>query len=186
MTSINVTFCGDSSVGKTSIIYYFVNDRFDDTIQPTVAGVFKKEIIQSDQKPVTLEIWDTAGDERYASVITSFFKKSQVVLFVYDITNRKTFEHLDYWFNIVRQNAPKDACFIIVGNKSDVADKKQITFDELADYARKVNAYSYMETSAKLGEGISDLFTIVGSTPTVQVIKTPSIQIDTPKKNKCC
>lgn len=185
MNSLNVAFCGDSSVGKTSIIHYFANNSFDNTLQPTVAGVFKKEYICNDDQMITLEIWDTAGDERFSSVIPSFFKKSQTVVIVYDILKKASFEHLDYWVNLVQDNAPKDVNIIIAGNKSDNVENREISLNDLSVYAKKVEAFGFIETSAKTGEGITELFSLIASTYQNNKKHVP-VPLEEAQGKRCC
>lgn len=186
MSTLNVAFCGDSSVGKTSIIYYFAHNSFDNVLQPTVAGAFKKEFIRAeDGHVITLEIWDTAGDERFSSVIPSFFKKSNIVVIVYDISKKASFEHLNYWIDIVQNNAPNDVRLVIIGNKSDI-ENREITLNELTDYAKKVNAFGFMETSAKTGEGVTELFTLVASADQPSTSQSSVNISDDTKSKKCC
>lgn len=189
MSVLRVVFCGDSDVGKTAMINRFSRNEFDSTLQPTVAANIHKELILNNNQSINLEIWDTAGDERYNSIIPLFFKKADAIIIVYDISNKQSFEHLKFWIDTTIDNAPKDSCFIIAGNKCDKVDNREVTKDEGTNYSTDAKAFGFIETSALTGEGIMELFSLAASSKSKNNNDSDDynnyLQSNTDKK-KCC
>ena len=125
-----IIIIGCSNVGKTEILNSFITNRiFKNNTKPTVGISFvsAKDII--DNNLVRFQIWDTAGEERYRSVIINYFKKAKGALIVYDITNEESFEQLDYWYNELKNQT--DAEIIIVGNKLDLSNERKIDSEKI-------------------------------------------------------
>ena len=189
MLRIKTVFCGNTSVGKTTILTRFATNSYDPKTLPTVAGVFRKTFVQKKNQVYDLEIWDTAGDERYSSVIPSFFKRAGVVVIVFDISQRQTFDNLDYWKNFVAEHAPENTPLIIAGNKVDLDDQRVVTCDEAMKYTKSIQALGYIETSAKTGEGMTELFSLISTVPPNEIITNPNIVARDPislDKKGCC
>lgn len=187
MKRIRVLVCGDSTVGKSSIILRFSKNKFEKEANSTIAAAFHSQFVQLHNEVVNLEIWDTAGSERYQSVITSFFHNAAVIVIVYDITSRTSFQNLDGWCEMARQNAPPDIPIIIAGNKVDLEKQRDIKYDEGKQYVDTKQLYGFVETSAKTGESIDLLFTQVASVPPNAVVESTSIQdVKVLDKNSCC
>ncbi|KAK8878175.1 Ras- protein Rab-31 [Tritrichomonas musculus] len=152
---------GDTGVGKSCIAKRAFTQNFDPTVAPgsTIGAEFYEGVINLDSNgnSIKFEIWDTAGQEAYRSLTPVFFKQSVIAIFVFDITNPKTLETLDYYVKALRDYEPN--CFIaVVGNKIDLADDRKVSREEGQEYANKVGTEFYMETSAMTGEGINNLF----------------------------
>lgn len=186
---IKAVICGDSTVGKTSIYNRFFEEEFNPNVQPTIGGLFHKKYVEN-KETYELSIWDTAGDERYNSIIPSFFRNACVVIIVFDVTKRHSFLGLSKWINLAHENASANVPFIIVGNKVDLYEKREVTSEELATFAREVQAYNFIETSAKTGEGIDDLFSHITSVQTFVINHTANISPkdikQLPEKKSCC
>ncbi|OHS95088.1 Ras-related protein Rab-31 [Tritrichomonas foetus] len=184
---IRAVLCGNSSVGKSSILKRFSERTFEGNLEPTVAGTFKTTCVQKNNEVINLEIWDTAGDERYGSIIPTFFKKAGVIAIIYDVTCPQSFENLTYWINIAKDNAPINTPFFIAGNKVDLEDNRRVTYEELKSFADVTNCDGFIETSAKTGEGIDDLFSLISSVPPNEVFES-QIMPESPIKlgKRCC
>lgn len=188
MNRVRVVLCGEASVGKSSILNRFSTGVFNSTLNSTVAGAFHTQYVRVNGQTVSLEIWDTAGCERYHSVIPSFFKNAAAVVIVYDVTKRDTFENLDFWVNFSRNNAPEKVNLFIVANKVDLFESRQVKYDEGKGFSDHHECAGFEETSAKTGEGIENLFAMLAAVPpngTVDVeVRGEVIELD--KKPSCC
>ena len=147
-TGEKVVIIGDASVGKTSIILRYVNNTFSDNIKPTIGcDHYEKEIDTGAGQQVKLSIWDTAGQERFRGLASSYYKKAKCIILVYDITKKASFEKLDFWRDEIMNFADEDILVVMVGNKTDAQDKREVLRDEAEAFAQK-HGYFYLETSA--------------------------------------
>ena len=162
--SIKVVLIGESGVGKTSIISQFTKGLFNPDIMSTNGATFstKKKEYKDENKTLSFEIWDTAGQEKYRSLAKMFFKDAAVALIVYDITSKKSFDEIKkYWMNLVKENGPKKVIMYIVGNKYDLLEQEAVKEEEVREYARNEKV-SFWLTSAKDSTGIDELFDEIG------------------------
>ena len=153
-----ILLIGDSSVGKTSLIQRYANGIFKEEYLATVGLDFytKQEAINNIN--VLVRLWDTAGQERFKSLTPNYFKNAEGVIITYDITSSQSFENLKFWINSIKTNLGEKNIIIpiiIVGNKLDKEDMRDITREEAEKFAKE-NKYKYFETSAKTGEGVDD------------------------------
>ncbi|CEM07894.1 unnamed protein product [Vitrella brassicaformis CCMP3155] len=148
---------GDSAVGKSCILTSLIENKFKKGSSHTIGVEFGSKIINVSGKRVKLQIWDTAGQERYRSVTRSYYRGAAGALIVYDITNRDTYHHLINWLADARTLARADISIIAVGNKSDLKDKRAVTFLEASRCAQE-NEILFLETSALTGEGVEEVF----------------------------
>ena len=155
-----ILILGDSFVGKTNMLKRFLNDEFDMNTKETVGVEFgsKNFILGEKEDIVKAQIWDTAGQERYRSVTKAYYKGAKGALLVYDITRKSTFENIDNWLIDLRTNADKDILILLIGNKSDLIDNREITEEEARTKAEQYNI-AFLETSAKTGDNIDKAFT---------------------------
>jgi Ras-related protein Rab-6A len=152
-----LVFLGDQAVGKTSIITRFMYDTFDTSYQPTIGIDFLSKTMHLDDKTVRLHLWDTAGQERFRSLIPGYIRDSSVAIIVYDITSRQSFLNTTQWLEDVRAERGNDVIICLVGNKTDLQDRREISVDEGEAHARSHNVM-FVETSAKAGLNIKVLF----------------------------
>lgn len=152
-----LVFLGEQSVGKTSIITRFMYDSFDSTYQATIGIDFLSKTMYLDDRTVRLQLWDTAGQERFRSLIPSYIRDSTVAVVVYDITSQDTFKQVDKWVEDVRQERGNDVIIMLVGNKTDLADKREVSTEEGEKKAKELDVM-FIETSAKAGYNIKSLF----------------------------
>ena len=154
-----VVLIGESGVGKTCIIAQFINKNFDpDGVLSSSAQFLRKVMTFADDKTLTFDIWDTAGQEKYRSMAKVFYKDAKAVILVYDITNKKSFEEMrDFWYEQVKQNGDSDVIIAIAANKSDLYEEQKVKDEEGEEFAKSINAI-FMSTSAKNDSGITNLF----------------------------
>ena len=155
---IKLAFIGQSTVGKTSLITQYTKKTFADTYLSTIgADQIIKELKLDNGVKVKLNIWDTAGQERFRSVNGIFLKGAQIVIMVYDITKRDTFDEIkNYWYNNVKSIIAKDTVLGIAGNKSDLYENEQVSKEEGQQYAQEIKAI-FKETTATTFESINEL-----------------------------
>ena len=148
---------GEYNVGKTSIINRFVNNSFDKNIQNTInSNISTKRIIIDNKTIVNLNIWDTAGEEKLNPLIKNHYNDARGALIIYDIGNRNSFEKIEKWYNEIKDNCPHYCMKMLIGNKTDISDKK-IDFDEGNKLAEKLNI-NFLEVSAKTGNNVAIAF----------------------------
>jgi len=152
-----IVLLGDQSVGKTSLITRFMYDTFDNTYQATIGIDFLSKTMYLEDRTVRLQLWDTAGQERFRSLIPSYIRDSSVAIVVFDITNRTSFLSTTKWIEDVRSERGNDVIIVLVGNKADLSDKRQVTLEEATAKSTELNVM-FMETSAKAGHNVKSLF----------------------------
>ncbi|EGC32269.1 Rab GTPase [Dictyostelium purpureum] len=152
-----VLLIGDSDVGKTSIVKRFSDDTFDEEVLTTIGVEFKMKEVKVDGKKVDLCIWDTAGQEKFRALISSYYRGAHGIILTYDVTKRDTFENLNYWLNEVENFANRSNLVkLLVGNKID-KENREISREEGAEFAKK-KAMLFIECSAKTKIGIQQAF----------------------------
>ena len=158
-----IVLLGEAGVGKTSIITRYISGSFSQIVMTSTGSSFvAKKIELEDKKKVKLQIWDTAGQEKYRSLAKIFYQSAAVAVLVYDITLKKSFEQIkEYWVKEIKENAPEDIIISIAANKSDDYLNQEVTIDEGKELAKSLDAL-FICTSAKLGNGIDDLFKLSG------------------------
>ncbi|GHJ85295.1 hypothetical protein NliqN6_1697 [Naganishia liquefaciens] len=157
MKKYKLVFLGEQSVGKTSLITRFMYDTFDNTYQATIGIDFLSKTMYMDDRTVRLQLWDTVFQERFRSLIPSYIRDSSVAVIVYDITNRISFQNTTKWVDDVRNERGQDVIIVLVGNKTDLSDKRQVTVEDLDRRAKELGVLS-IETSAKAGHNVKNLF----------------------------
>ena len=158
VNEINCIVAGDSFVGKTNLLLRFVDDKYDDESLQTIGIDIKYKDITLDDKKYKLDLYDTAGQEKFRSAVYKFFRKSDCVFLVYEITNRKSFENISNWIKECKSNASENVLIVLIGNKCDLNEKRQVTTEEGENLAKKYKI-SFYETSAKTGKNVQEAFT---------------------------
>ena len=183
---------GESKVGKTSLIKRYTKDQFGGVYLTTVGMDFQDKIIEIEDKKVRLQVWDTAGQERFRNVTKSYFQSSHGLLVVYDITDRESFEKINFWMENIKNNAPENAKKILVGNKCDLANERQVSYEEGEKKASNYNI-KFFESSAKEGTNVKEFFfylanEIYQDEKTKEKDNKNSLQLNANKKGKkkCC
>ncbi|CAL8263118.1 unnamed protein product [Lota lota] len=157
LRKFKLVFLGEQSVGKTSLITRFMYDSFDNTYQATIGIDFLSKTMYLEDRTVRLQLWDTAGQERFRSLIPSYIRDSTIAVVVYDITNLNSFQQTSKWIDDVRTERGSDVIIMLVGNKTDLADKRQISTEGGEQRAKELNVM-FIETSAKTGYNVKQLF----------------------------
>ena len=158
-----LVFLGDIYVGKTSIINRFMYESFDNNYQATIGIDFLSKTLSLDDRTVRLQLWDTAGQERFRSLIPNYIRDSSVAVIVFDITNKQTFLNCDKWVEDVKNERGNDAVVVLVGNKIDKTEERTVSREEAETKAKELDAV-YIETSAKTGDNVKQLFKQIATT----------------------
>ena len=188
-----IALLGDASVGKTNLILRFTEKTFSLNITPTVGYDYKSKTITLDKynKKVSLQIWDTAGQERFMALSKTIYKIVDGVILVYDITKLITFENILNWMKKVKEYN-KNLPILIIGNKKDKEEDRNITFEEGKKFAEE-HQMGFFETSAFTGENVNEAFIsfiyeIMELKHKTSLTNNDSFSIETKKKKKekCC
>ena len=155
---IKVTLIGESSVGKTCIINKYCKNVFTTAVDSTLgANYSQKKLIRNGQK-IRLDLWDTAGEEKYRAIGRHFYKEAYIVCLVYDITNKESFENLKtIWYPELKEYGEEYKIVAVIGNKLDLYLEEKVTEEEGQNYANELNAV-FKRTSALEGVGLEELF----------------------------
>ena len=157
---LKLVIIGDSGVGKTNILSRYNNNEFSLITQPTVGVEFGNKIIKKENKSIKLQIWDTAGQERYKAITNAFYKGSKGAFVVYDITRKESFINIDKWIGELKTNGSDDILIVLVGNKTDLEDKREVLTEEVEKKAKQYGI-AFCETSALNGQNIEHAFDIL-------------------------
>ena len=158
-----IVFLGETRVGKTSLISHFMTGDYDDGIESTSGASYSSKTIEIQGQSLKLDIWDTAGQEKYRSLTKFFYKDADIAILVYDITNRKSFEEIrDYWYNQVRTTGINNPIIGFIGNKCDKVDEAVVSENEARDFAACSDA-EFGLTSAVEDIGLDDLLLRLGT-----------------------
>ncbi|XP_034015428.1 ras-related protein Rab-15-like [Thalassophryne amazonica] len=151
---------GDSGVGKTCMLRRFTESEFDNSHISTIGLDFKMKTLEMDGIKVRVQIWDTAGQERYQTITKQYYRRAQGIIFVYDITNEPSFQHIVKWATDVDEYSPEKVQRILVGNKSDDEPRRQVTKEQGSKLA-EIHGMEFFETSACTNSNITESFTRV-------------------------
>ena len=189
--TIKLLIVGDSSVGKTNFIYRLIEDKFNPNYMTTTGIDLKTINIEIDNKKIRVQLWDTAGQEKYKAITKNLFLKVQGTLVVFDISNEDSFNNSKTWVSSLKEECGRQMQILLIGNKSDLTDKRMVRPEEAAKYAKEENI-EYLETSSKTGENIHKSINLLCK----QVIENTELERDFSftldqslakgKKNKCC
>ena len=151
---------GDSYVGKTNIMSQYIKKEFNENSKSTIGVEFGNKIIKIDDKIIKAQIWDTAGQERYKSITSAYYKGAKGAFIVYDITSKTTFNSVDKWIQDLNLYGDKNLTLLLIGNKSDLEEKRQIKKEDGEEKAKSFGL-GFIETSACTGENIDKAFDIL-------------------------
>ncbi|XP_061173051.1 ras-related protein Rab-13-like [Saccostrea echinata] len=139
---------GETGVGKTCVLCRYASEEFIDSHITTIGIDFKMKTISVGGKTIKVQIWDTAGQERFESITKQFYRRAQGIILVYDITSKMSFEAVPKWLDYVKQFAREDVSVLLMGNKKDKEDNRQVAEEEAKKFAEE-NKLLFYETSAK-------------------------------------
>jgi Ras-related protein Rab-1A len=193
-----VLIIGNSGVGKSCLLLRFAEDMFSDNYISTIGVDFKIRKLELEGKSIKLQIWDTAGQERFRTITKSYYRGSNGIVVVYDITDRESFDQVQHWMSEIDAHASAEVCRLLVGNKADLNDKRAVKTDEGAAIARQYGI-PFLETSAKDASHVEEMFVTMagamkkkagGSTPGPAGGSGGNVAIqkgkDVGKKEGCC
>ncbi|OHT09338.1 Ras-related protein RABF1 [Tritrichomonas foetus] len=159
MYKVKIVFVGDSGVGKTCIITRATSDLFSQGAQPTVGGShFDYSITNDEGVIVNFDIWDTAGQDNYKTLVPMYFRSARVAILVFDVTSQESFNNLEEWIHLIHKSAPPDVELVLVGNKLDLENNREVSFDRALNFSQEYGAVLYLETSAQTGQNVKELF----------------------------
>ena len=156
--SFKIIVVGDQSVGKSSLTIKAIKNYFEDFYSPTIGFEFLTYVTKIEDKNIKLQIWDTCGQEAYRALISSFYKNSSLAILVYAIDSVESFNNLEIWLNDIKTQANPDIKIILIGNKFDLEDKRQVEKEMVEKFCKENELSFFMETSAKSGHNVINLF----------------------------
>ena len=190
---MKVVMVGDTQVGKYCIIERVANNKFKPNTSPTIGAAFQTRVISTLRGSVTIQIWDTAGQEKYRALAPMYFRSADIAVLCFDVTNIDSFMSLDAWINELNQKAPEHTKLVIAGNKIDMREERVIEKERAREYSENNGAVGYIEVSAKTGDGIEELFDFVANvyldykeTMENAVAPVKNELTNDSEKSKCC
>ena len=157
---VKVVLVGDSGVGKTNIMSKYLKNQFREDSKATVGVEFGSKQFTVENHQIKAQIWDTAGQERYKAITSAYYKGAKGAFVVYDITRKNTFETVNKWVSDISAAADKKITLILIGNKNDLEDQRQVT-KEMGEEKAKELGLAFMETSACSGENLDKAFQLM-------------------------
>ena len=154
VTRHKIIFIGDAGVGKTTIISRIMDNPFNEVYEPSIGVDFMSKVIKYRGQNIKLQIWDTAGQEKYKGLIPSYVRNSSIVFLIYDISVKSSFDNIPNWITFIR--SIENTTLVLCGNKIDL-EKREVTKEEGEALAQK-EGIAFYEMSAKSGEGIKNMF----------------------------
>ena len=148
---------GDAAVGKSNLLLRYAHGQFKPEYQLTIGVEFGAKNIQINNQIFRIQIWDTAGQENFRSITRAYYKNSVCALVVYDISSRDSFNNVSTWIDDCKNQSPKTIFMVLVGNKSDLSDRRQVNTEEGQELAEKYGML-FFETSAKNGTNVEEIF----------------------------
>ena len=163
VTRHKIIFVGDAGVGKTTIIGRIMDNPFSEVYEPSIGVDFMSKNIKYQGQNIKLQMWDTAGQEKYKGLIPSYVRNSSIVFLVYDISSKPSFDNIPNWINFIK--SIENTTLVLCGNKIDL-DKREVKKEEGEELAKK-EGISFFEVSAKTDENIKNMFyNVVADLPT--------------------
>ena len=152
-----ILLLGSSAVGKSSLLVRFADDTFNSNQAATIGVDWKIRTVDMDSKRIKLQLWDSAGQERFRTIASSYYRGAHGVAVVFDITKECTFLQVESWLEEISQHASDGARRILIGNKSDLEDERAVDATRARDFAKSVGM-QYIETSAKNSDNVTEAF----------------------------
>ena len=154
---VKIILIGDSAVGKTNIMSKYLRGQFQENSKATVGVEFGSKLFKIDNHNIKAQIWDTAGQEKYKAITGAYYKGSKGAFVVYDITRKETFDSTDRWINDLKISSDPKINIILIGNKSDLEDKRDVLKEQGEEKAKSFGC-AFLETSAFNGDNIDKGF----------------------------
>jgi Ras-related protein Rab-7A len=199
---LKVIILGDSNVGKTSLMTQYVKKTYDHRYKATIGADFMTQEVEVDGTLANLQIWDTAGQERFQSLGSAFYRGADACILVFDLTSQESFTHITQWHDEFVIQAGQNKDFVLIGNKSDLEDKRVVTSKAATSWTSKYssddgNPIPYIETSAKDNRNVEQAFLFVAKNALKKAAQEEDIYVPgnivdlqdsrtQPKKSGCC
>ncbi|XP_060052676.1 ras-related protein Rab-19 isoform X2 [Erinaceus europaeus] len=156
-----VILIGDSNVGKTCVVQHFKSGVYTENQQNTIGVDFTVRSLDIDGKKVKMQVWDTAGQERFRTITQSYYRSAHAAIIAYDLTRRCTFESVPHWIHEIEKYAAANLVTMLIGNKSDLWEKRCVLFEDACTLAEKHGLLAVLETSAKESRNIDEVFVLM-------------------------
>ena len=187
-----VLLLGDTDVGKTCFLFKYTDNTFHENHIATIGLDYRvKKIILKNGKEISLQIWDTAGQDRFRAITKNYYKGAHGIVLIYDITNNQTFENVSKWVNQIHEEVSLNVVIFLAGNKIDLEEKREISY-EIGEKLAKELGCTFFEASAKTGVNIDEIFNELAESLYViygkNIVKqTQNLRHDGKEtKKKCC
>ena len=191
---LKLVVLGDTTVGKTCVVTREVTNSYNEKGMPTLGASFHSKSIRVNDRNVMMQIWDTAGQERYRAMTPMYYQGAHVVLIIYSITSKASFDAVDKWISELTEKSTTSSVILLIGNKADLELERQVTAVQGAQKAKDCGAI-FMEVSAKTGDGIKEIFSVAAKAfidKNPITIEQPARPIrgnlvhEEPKESNCC
>ena len=156
--TFKIIVLGDPGVGKSCLTSRALKDKFEDKYAPTIGFEFLTYTAIIDSKIIKLQIWDTCGQEMYRSLIANFYRNASLAMMVYSINSKESFSHINTWIKEVKLQSHPDIKIILIGNKSDLEENRQVTIEDAKEFIKENEISFFQETSAKTGKNTKEVF----------------------------
>ena len=151
-----ILLLGDSTVGKTCFLLRYTDDTFLDLHMATIGLDYRlKTMILDDHRIVKVQLWDTAGQDKFRAITRNYYKGARGIILIYDVTNIKSFENIKKWINEIKEEISEKVTIVLIGNKIDNEGERKISKDQGEKLANEYGV-TFFETSAKTGQGINE------------------------------
>ncbi|KAG9389656.1 Small GTPase superfamily [Carpediemonas membranifera] len=171
---------GDSAVGKSCLLLRFSEDQFTPSFITTLGIDFKLRVIETNGKKIKLQIWDTAGQERFRTITNAYYRGAMGVILVYDVTSRQSFENIQHWMTNIAKNASGDVNKIIIGNKCDDEENRQVQTEEGQSLADQYGV-PFLEASAKEDINVNEAFYQIAGDIVDRLVRAEAEEDEQPK-----
>ena len=171
-----IIIIGDSTTGKTNILSKYLNDKYEKDFKATIGVELGNKTLKIKNDTVNIQIWDTAGQERYRSMTKAYYKGALGALIVYDITNRNSFENVENWMTDLKTSADQKVSILLIGNKNDLEEEREVKIEEGEKRAQEYDI-AFLETSAKNGNNINELFIEISKVLYTNYFKYENVKI---------
>ena len=191
--TLKLLIVGGSGVGKTNFLNMFLNNKFNQNYFSSTGIDLQNKIMNIKNKKVRIQIWDTAGQEKYKSITKNLFLKVMGALVLYDITNEESFTKLKEWVELIKEECDRHIKILIIGNKSDLESQRAIDKEDAMKYANEEKV-QYIECSSKTGENVEKAIIMLSEKilESTEISMDSSLMLDSTllssniKKRKCC
>jgi Ras-related protein Rab-1A len=189
-----VLLLGDSSVGKTCFMSRYVDDVFEYHHISTIGLDYRLKTMKIGNDNIKIQIWDTAGQDRFKSITKTYFKGANGVLLLYDITNPNSFRNIKNWLEQIKENTNNGLIIVLIGNKSDLEAERQVSYDEGKELAEEYKIKFFAESSVKMNVNVKESFEMLfnelhlnksGDINPNNISKI-NLNVKAQKKAKCC